>query len=557
MLKSTSTLILLSLVVVNTIAHNCNHGHEKRSITFIESTAPKESSSPKGRALESAYESIRIHADYSYIPPHNQQVKDYIENQLMASAISYYQSILKVVRLEEKLKVDAMCDTVRSPLHLTREGVDADLVLLVMADYYPFDSFLALSFPCGLAETNNRPVYGTILFNLYYLNTESTTDHEQNLATTLHEMAHILGFSDYLYEYFVDPETNTKLANPVKTKMVNGVQTYILDIEPLTSRLREYFGCSTLEGAYLENQGDAGSAGSHFERKVFMNEFMTASAVPDAVISVFFLDFLKGTGWYDVDYSMAEPFNWGKGKGCSFLDGPCVDENANPNFEEFCSPLTEVGCTFTGRAIAACGTSPEYMAADPLLYASFDYWQNQTVVFDYFADNCPYYDMADYTWDCENPSNQAYASLNEEVYGGSSRCFTGSLSNTSPQGRSAFCFPTKCEKNGNGFTLEITLGSKTITCTKKESIIVSELNGQIDCPDPDAYCKRANPTYCDKGCSGRGTCVSGKCKCPDGWEGADCAIRVYKDNCDRCENESRNKACYGDLCRCNPMTQNC
>ncbi len=53
---------------------------------------------------------------------------------------------------------------------------------------------------------------------------------------------------------------------------MNGVSITILDVEPLTSKLRSYFDCPTLEGAYLEQQGDSGNVGSHFERRVFYNE---------------------------------------------------------------------------------------------------------------------------------------------------------------------------------------------------------------------------------------------------------------------------------------------
>jgi len=55
-------------------------------------------------------------------------------------------------------------------------------------------------------------------------------------------------------------------------KEVNGQWISYLNVEPLTSKLRNYFKCPTLEGAYLEDAGSAGSAGSHFERRVFMNE---------------------------------------------------------------------------------------------------------------------------------------------------------------------------------------------------------------------------------------------------------------------------------------------
>ena len=43
-------------------------------------------------------------------------------------------------------------------------------------------------------------------------------------------------------------------------------------MEPLRTRLRNYFNCPTLDGGYLENQGSPGSIGSHFERRIFMNE---------------------------------------------------------------------------------------------------------------------------------------------------------------------------------------------------------------------------------------------------------------------------------------------
>lgn len=57
-----------------------------------------------------------------------------------------------------------------------------------------------------------------------------------------------------------------------RTQSINGMSATILNIEPLTTRLKNYFNCSTLAGAYMENQGGSGSAGSHFERRIFYNE---------------------------------------------------------------------------------------------------------------------------------------------------------------------------------------------------------------------------------------------------------------------------------------------
>ncbi|WP_411023266.1 leishmanolysin-related zinc metalloendopeptidase, partial [Salmonella sp. s51228] len=34
---------------------------------------------------------------------------------------------------------------------------------------------------------------------------------------------------------------------------------------------------------------------------------------------------LQDSGWYSVDYSMAEPLQWGKGLGCDFVTKSCLD----------------------------------------------------------------------------------------------------------------------------------------------------------------------------------------------------------------------------------------
>lgn len=55
---------------------------------------------------------------------------------------------------------------------------------------------------------------------------------------------------------------------------------------------------------------------------------------------------------------------------------------------------------------------------------------------------------------------------------------------------------------------------------------VTGFEGTLSCPDPQTFCVTSNPVYCEKGCTGKGTCVAGVCHCEDGWEGADCAERT-------------------------------
>lgn len=81
----------------------------------------------------------------------------------------------------------------------------------------------------------------------------------------------------------------------------------------------------------MENEGGSGSAGSHWERAVIENEYMTATAIShDAVITDFTFALLEDSGWYEKSAIKTDKIDWGKGKGCNFL------ESCNPDeFREF------------------------------------------------------------------------------------------------------------------------------------------------------------------------------------------------------------------------------
>lgn len=153
---------------------------------------------------------------------------------------------------------------------------------------------------------------------------------------------------------------------------------------------------------------------------------MTASTIQDSRVSQFALALLEGSGWYKVNYSMAEPMTWGKGKGCDFLNTPCVSKTTNNTvFEEYCSPLRAVGCSWTGRGAGSCGSSS--IKTNSALDPSVDYWYNKTIVNDGFSDNCPIFTIYS-NIDCEDSTLQAAATLSSyEFYGQGGKCFTGNL----------------------------------------------------------------------------------------------------------------------------------
>jgi hypothetical protein len=92
---------------------------------------------------------------------------------------------------------------------------------------------------------------------------------------------------------------------------------------------RKHFGCETLTGVELEDDGGGGTTGSHWEMRTLLNDYMVGiniySLYP-TVKSVFTLALLEDSGWYWADYSKADlALKWGHLAGCDFLRSCDVD----------------------------------------------------------------------------------------------------------------------------------------------------------------------------------------------------------------------------------------
>jgi hypothetical protein len=404
--------------------------------------------------------------------------------QVMTAAVNFWFKTLQVPQLSV-LKIPesqvSMCGLTIPSAYRTN-GVNADMVFFVTAES-SYTNFLAWSRACKLLSSTGRPVVGQINFNLNSLKGNFNSD----LMVVIHEMTHALGFSDSLFDNFATPAR-------IGTTTLGGISYKYLSAEPLNSKLKSYFGCSTIPGAILENQGGSGSAGSHWERKMFSNEYMTASQIADQRISELTLALLASTGWYKVDYSMADTYSYGKGEGCAFL-GSC-----STGYNEFCS--AGEGCTYHGQAGAYCGS-------------------------DSFSDTCKY--MRAYSnRDCTNTANAGSATLSAERFGQSSKCFSGTLYPGGPLGSTkSYCFTYSCAKQSSGsYYLNVHVGSTTAVCKGKGQLRVSGYGGILNCPDPNNYCTNVGKAACRRGCMGKGTCAGGVCSCFSGWGGYDCSKRV-------------------------------
>jgi hypothetical protein len=451
---------------------------------------------------------FRFVMDYSMLQTTTPRQKYYIEKVLMPSTVDFFKKALRVrVPTRGPIKVDKsgldICDGLPTTLI---KGVTADLVVAVKAYDDKDDGAVAFASSCYFDPQTDRPVVGRIHFNLAMLEIDykDPLTHAYNLYTAVHELTHVLGFSAGLYEQFRGPDGITKLKRAFKTTVRNGKKFSVVDVEPLTSKLREHFDCPSIPGAYIENDGSAGSAGSHFEKDIFLEEHMTSNSGYDSRQSEFSLALLEGTGWYLADYNYADHFVSGFGKGCPYYNGFC-NTNKGPIFDEFCAGEDARRCspTYMGGAICIQDSfAPECFLADPRM-----------------------------NLDCTNPAAAKGAVNLPELQSfgpdANTRCFAGTLELPKFQEAKAtlsYCFKYECGGSGKNTYVDVKLGTTTHRCLKKGKTAVKGFNGVLDCPEPAQFCKAVLFDFCRFNCFGRGTCQNGKCVCDKGFTGRDCGI---------------------------------
>lgn len=310
--------------------------------------------------------------------------------------------------------------------------------------------------------------------------------------------------------------------------------------EKALEKAREHFQCADLNGVEIENEPGSGTEGSHWEQRVFFNEFMTGTTKHHPIVSAITLGYMEDTGWYKVNYSKAEYLAWGNKKGCSFAMDKCIRNRDAPeplDPRHFCtsppypySEEYEYRCYIDRTAAGVCLT----VKHEKPIPEHFQYFNDPTWGGYAIMDYCPVYDTytsIGATSDCRFENNKLHDSFGEK-YGENSRCFESSLVkvklNLEPtlQGR---CYPTKCFGNS---TLQILVGDIWVTCSKpgEHKTNIHGFKGHIVCPEFEIICQAIQDEpkiiKCKNDCSGTGSCnlLTGKCDCVKGYTGEDCSL---------------------------------
>ena len=361
-----------------------------------------------------------------------------------------------------------------------------DLYITIAPENDPSTDYFAAAAPCYISPRDGRPTIGAYILNLAFLETDYLNEFLY-FSTFAHEFTHILGFTDNLFPKFVRPGTTTKRTDVVGEVTISGEKFTAITMPEVVNFARNFFGCSQIPGVPLENNGGAGSAGSHWEKLFLPQEYMNPTVENPGILSEFTFTFLRATGWYQIDSNAAQRYDWGENSGCGHFN--------------VCPQNSDGYCTAAQVSQSVC--SSEWMSKGVCT-------QDRT-----FSSGCYVKRSREHSCLLKGTFKEAET----EYYGSDSRC----LNYVGNGGYATQCHKVSCTSSG----IDITVGANKVTCATNEGGQTKNvgLSYQLQCPDYKNFCSEFN-ARCPSDCSAGGICTKAKtCYCFTGFEGSSCSTK--------------------------------
>ena len=512
-MKLIGVLIQLHFLIPIIFSFKCGFNSLPRP--KIQSILPINNTSNQNLRTLSSYHPLKIYVDYELIE--NSLLEETLNSIKSAFdlSLSIFQQLLSISNdgryTFEAHQINSAHSTFTADevpyLLENSKNIDADLFLIVSMN--TLGNAQARAYPIIKDENTNRPILGIV-----ELNTAIDTFTKNHIIfisnLLLHEISHVLAFNSDLFPYF------NKLPNLQQTVSdieINGIKRQLLRTPKVVEKAMQHFNTDLL-GVELEDQGGSDTAGSHWEARIMLGDYMIGVDYPEIVISDITLAVFEDSNWYKVNYYSGGLFKTGKNEGYNFLFGDCVNKNnEESNFKlEFCNNQRDPFCSpgLIDRGYCYLGIYPE----DENIPKKYQYYSNPLKGGWDIANYCPVmqndYEKANnfyYYSRCNIIGKENYTEIGEKL-SNTSFCFMSSLvkSSLSEEIKSkysnekAICYEViQCDNTLKHYTIKI--GETEFTCENGnniESYEIEGFEGKITCPPYNRICsgtKLCNDLY--------------------------------------------------------------
>ena len=284
-------LILFVINITSLYAFKC--GADK--MTHIKVTkVPATIKNKENRKLSTEYQPIQIKYDYTYLYSQSKDASTVsLVKDLLEQTATYFQKILSVKHEDYNFTApdySELCQISKISDDTKNWSDKYDLVIIPYFSDNIDASVQAAASPCVVTESN-VPKVGVMMLN------PNLAYNKQNyekyfLALFLHEISHIMIYHTYFFTSF----------DLFDEKVENNEVIYYINSRKVVEKAKLHFQCDTLEGIPLENQGGDGTAGTHWEARYMLGDYMISIDYPEIVISDISLALFEDSGIYKVNY---------------------------------------------------------------------------------------------------------------------------------------------------------------------------------------------------------------------------------------------------------------
>lgn len=497
-MKTPVQFFLLFLLAADILSFKCDHDSAFKDFKpeLIDlSNSPKKHK----RNLASTFEPIEIELNFQGLKTNDAVYFSKLKT-VFQNTIKIFESLLKVdntktITMSSPTKCNPSLIDVTAPLTTTK-----DLIIFPIINPNLPSGVMASATACFLDSDTYRPIAGFVYLGQSYDFSKTNAEYYLEMLL-LHEITHILVFSENLFKYFPDA------IKPVtETVTINGVSRTRLTTPKVVAAAKKHYNCNTLTGVELEDQGGEGSAGSHWESRIMLGDYMISTDYNEIAISDMSLALFEDSGWYEANYYTGGLFRFGKNMGCSFLEEKCITSTGGTTFSnDFCTIASAPGCLPGHTSKGKCGL---YMYSSITIPTQYRYYSESNKGGYVAADYCPVNDVSVdssyyYSQSCKFGKTTLPKGLEESV-GDNSVCVVSSLVNQAVENNAdiisykgkerAICHEITCDSTTN--TVNIKIGSATASCTQGTSkVTVSGYSGELTCPDYNRVC--TSSTFCN------------------------------------------------------------